>query len=254
MRTEQGWIIVSILRDVSERARAEQLQNLEHSIARCLAEADSASVALNAVMRAICEIRGLGVRALFHGWTKTQACCASASTGAWPDPTVEQFIAGTREAALWAGRRDWPGGCGNPGSRCGPPIPATDAARLWIGRQPRHRHARRVRFPVVSEGKTIGVLTFYSREVREPDERLLRAVHAIGSQIGQFLQRKQAEDGVRESEARFRSLTTLSSDWYWEQDAEYRFVDMTSEIDRMTGVSAPAPTSASGAGNSLRPT
>jgi diguanylate cyclase (GGDEF)-like protein/PAS domain S-box-containing protein len=49
---------------------------------------------------------------------------------------------------------------------------------------------------------------------------------------------KDAEAALRESEARFRSLTTLSSDWYWEQDAEYRFVDMTNEIDRMTGVTA----------------
>jgi diguanylate cyclase (GGDEF)-like protein/PAS domain S-box-containing protein len=49
---------------------------------------------------------------------------------------------------------------------------------------------------------------------------------------------KHAEGALRESEARFRSLSTLSSDWYWEQDAEYRFVDMTNEIDRMTGVSA----------------
>ena len=33
----------------------------------------------------------------------------------------------------------------------------------------------------------------------------------------------RAEESLRESEARFRSLTALSSDWFWEQDAEYRF-------------------------------
>ena len=52
-------------------------------------------------------------------------------------------------------------------------------------------------FPVSSEGKTIGVLAFNSRKIREPDERLLRAVRAIGSQIGQFLQRKEADEKVR---------------------------------------------------------
>jgi diguanylate cyclase (GGDEF)-like protein/PAS domain S-box-containing protein len=36
-------------------------------------------------------------------------------------------------------------------------------------------------------------------------------------------QRKRAEETLRESEERFRSLTKLSSDWYWEQDAELRF-------------------------------
>lgn len=36
--------------------------------------------------------------------------------------------------------------------------------------------------------------------------------------------RKQIEQELKESELRFRSLTELSSDWYWEQDAEFRFV------------------------------
>jgi PAS domain S-box-containing protein len=36
-------------------------------------------------------------------------------------------------------------------------------------------------------------------------------------------ERKHADTALRESEARFRSLNALSSDWYWEQDAELRF-------------------------------
>ena len=36
-------------------------------------------------------------------------------------------------------------------------------------------------------------------------------------------ERKRAEEDLRKSEARFRSLTELSSDWYWEQDSELRF-------------------------------
>jgi len=79
-------------------------------------------------------------------------------------------------------------------------------------------------FPVALEGKTIGVFAFNSFEVREPDERLLQAVRVIGSQIGQFVQRKQAEVGVRQSEERFRSLNELSSDFYWESDSEQRLV------------------------------
>jgi len=35
--------------------------------------------------------------------------------------------------------------------------------------------------------------------------------------------RAQAERAMGESEARFRSLTALSSDWFWEQDGEFRF-------------------------------
>jgi diguanylate cyclase (GGDEF)-like protein len=54
------------------------------------------------------------------------------------------------------------------------------------------------------EGKTVGVLGFSSREVREPDERLLEATRVIGSQIGQFLQRKQAEQELRRAEVSLR--------------------------------------------------
>lgn len=35
-----------------------------------------------------------------------------------------------------------------------------------------------------------------------------------------------AQHALQASEARFRGLTMLSSDWYWEQDAEYRFVEI----------------------------
>ncbi len=41
---------------------------------------------------------------------------------------------------------------------------------------------------------------------------------------------------TQQSEARFRSLTKLSSDWYWEQDAQFRFVrlDGDSAVTRAT--------------------
>jgi diguanylate cyclase (GGDEF)-like protein/PAS domain S-box-containing protein len=41
---------------------------------------------------------------------------------------------------------------------------------------------------------------------------------------------KDAEAALRASEARFRDLTELSSDWYWEQDAELRTTQVSSKI------------------------
>ena len=54
-------------------------------------------------------------------------------------------------------------------------------------------------------------------------------------------ERKEAERRVRENEARFRTLTALSSDWYWEQDAQFRFVRLEGNQDERVGRSLEAP-------------
>ncbi len=42
---------------------------------------------------------------------------------------------------------------------------------------------------------------------------------------------KEALVRLQESETRFRSLTELSSDWYWEQDDQYRFVRVDGNLE-----------------------
>lgn len=55
---------------------------------------------------------------------------------------------------------------------------------------------------------------------RAPDGHYLHEI----SVVEDISARKQAEQAMKDSEARFRSLTELSSDWYWEMDTDYRFV------------------------------
>jgi PAS domain S-box-containing protein len=52
--------------------------------------------------------------------------------------------------------------------------------------------------------------------------------------------RKRAEGALRASEERFRSLTELSSDWYWEQDRNFRFTYLSAGFQKVTGVSPDA--------------
>ena len=53
-------------------------------------------------------------------------------------------------------------------------------------------------------------------------------------------QRKRVEEGLRESEQRFRSLTELSSDWYWEIDENYRFTRLDGMIESTAGFATQA--------------
>ncbi|MEX2442163.1 MAG: PAS domain-containing protein, partial [Alkalispirochaeta sp.] len=41
---------------------------------------------------------------------------------------------------------------------------------------------------------------------------------------------------LRESEARYRSLTELSSDWYWEQDENMNFTKVSGPVLEMLGI------------------
>src|SRR3954471_18519892 len=47
-------------------------------------------------------------------------------------------------------------------------------------------------------------------------------------------------DSLRRSEERFRKLTELSADWYWEQDAEFRLTFMSKWLAEKTGLDASA--------------
>jgi PAS domain S-box-containing protein len=48
-------------------------------------------------------------------------------------------------------------------------------------------------FPIVVGNEVLAVIDFFSPEVREPDEELLKLVAGIGAQIGQFTERRRAE-------------------------------------------------------------
>jgi CheY-like chemotaxis protein len=47
---------------------------------------------------------------------------------------------------------------------------------------------------------------------------------------------------LRESEARYRSLVELASDWYWEQDSDGHFACLSGPVFEMLGIHDPLPT------------
>jgi PAS domain S-box-containing protein len=67
-------------------------------------------------------------------------------------------------------------------------------------------------FPLRSPRGVVGVMEFFAREQRELDEPLLATMETLGSQVGQFVTRRQAEEEVRASESRLRAMLEAALD------------------------------------------
>jgi signal transduction histidine kinase len=62
-------------------------------------------------------------------------------------------------------------------------------------------------FPIISDRKVLGVIIFFSPEIKPLDKDLLKTMSAIGNQIGQFIERKQAQESLEQSEQLLRKQT-----------------------------------------------
>ncbi len=70
-----------------------------------------------------------------------------------------------------------------------------------------------------------------SREMQELYDALQHERDTLESRV------RDRTAALAASEARFRSFTSLGSDWYWEQDAEFRFTAISSNFAQVTGFS-----------------
>jgi PAS domain S-box-containing protein len=101
-----------------------------------------------------------------------------------------------------------------------------------------------VSLPLKRHGQCVGVMNVYADEVNYFTDDLVRVLEEIAMSVSFALEymerdalRAEAEDELRRSEARFRSLTELSSDWYWKEDENMRFTYLSSQIEDLTGYS-----------------
>jgi PAS domain S-box-containing protein len=63
---------------------------------------------------------------------------------------------------------------------------------------------------------------------------LYKKLENYNKELERTVQERTAE--LRESEARYRSLTELASDWYWEQDDIGRFTKVSGPVLEMLGI------------------
>jgi PAS domain S-box-containing protein len=210
--------------DITDRKRGELLLGLEFTVARCIANASTVAVALQSVIRAMCETQGWDCGRYF---SLDQAAGVLRHAESWGIPTVDvqQFLQMSRGLVFRPGA-----GLAGRVYHSGQP--------LWILKSTRGGEVSSTALapetgengacviPITTGEQVIGVLAFSSGNVREPDDRMLQALHSIGSQLAQFLQRQVTLDALRRSEKRFRVLNDLASDWYWEQDSAFRFTQV----------------------------
>jgi PAS domain S-box-containing protein len=86
-------------------------------------------------------------------------------------------------------------------------------------------------FPISFGKHFIAVMEFFTPEIREPDEDLLRTFSSIGSQIGQFVQRKRAEAALQKSKELLEQLVQRRTKALRALNAELK-----NEIERRKGL------------------
>ncbi len=182
------------VRDISERKRTEQRLAVQHRASVILAESGRLADGIPKIIQTVCNTLEWSVGVL---WLVDQQAQVLSCTEIWHKPSIE--TADFEEVSL---RTTLAPGVGLPG-------------RVWNSREPawisdvvrdatsgRAQSAARadlhgaLAFPILLAGNVLGVLEFFSRDMQQPDEDLLKTLATIGSQIGQFIERTRSESTV----------------------------------------------------------
>ncbi len=226
-----------IIRDIGERKRAEKRLAAEHAVTRILAEEKTLAQSTPLILQTICDSLGWDLGSLWH---VDNGGAALRCVETWHDPAVEvaEFTQMCHDTTFAPGEglpgRVWQTG-----------------APLWIDdvtqnpNFPRKQVAAKMglrgafAFPFVGANEVLGVMEFFNREIREPDRELLAMMSSVGSQIGQFIERRRAEEMVRRREyelADFIENATIGLHWVggdgiiiWANKAELDLLGYTSE-------------------------
>lgn len=184
-----------VLRDITERKQTERHLRTQGLVSRILAEANTFSEAALNIIQTLCEAEAWDYGAIWKVDKKAnQLQCVD--VWARPESGLESLVAQTR-SLTFAPNMCLPGQVWIKGKAAG--------GEDGIGEHttcPRAPFAIKsglcsvVAFPIVHRGETLGVMDFMSRTRIVFDQPLQAQLGIVGSQIGQFLARKQAQEEV----------------------------------------------------------
>jgi PAS domain S-box-containing protein len=225
--------VIGVSFDVTERRRAERRLALQYAVTRALSEAGTLADAAPKVLEAVCGALGwrLGVIWALEEGSSTLRC-----VDVWLAPGT----AATRFVAACRGARFAPG-VGLPGRvfEAGEPLWIPDVAtdegftRAALATEAGLHGA--LAFPIALRGQSLGVVEFFSERIDRPDDDLLAMLAGAGGQVGQFVERTQAEAAVRDSEARTRAIVQSALDSVIAIDAAGRITEFNPAAERTFG-------------------
>ncbi len=233
-------LFTGTLRDISDRRRIEGRRAAQYEVTAMLA----ASASLEEATPKLLEAIGLGLGWEFgQCWTVDAAARVLRWRSAWSltGRSTAEFEEVSRGIAFAPG-------IGLPGRVWEEEVPA------WLERVsadpnfPRRQAAVEAgwetgfAFPIRTARRIIGVLEFFTAESRPDDDDVLRFTDAIGRQIGDFVDRIEAEREVRESENRYRRILETTNEGIWWIDADARTVYVNERLAAMLGEPSSAMT------------
>jgi two-component system CheB/CheR fusion protein len=219
---------------MSENRRVERRRAADFAIGQILTEAMTLHEAAPRIVQTICEMLDWDLGALWMVKSKEgNLHCADM----WHKPTVPiaEFVQANRTLRFQPGQ-------GLPGRvwSLGRPVWITNVIR--DANFPRAAIATRVGlrgafgFPVLLQDKILGVLEFFSQSIRSPDPDLLRMVAGIGRQLGQFIDRREAEENRRTSEERLRLALGAGHMGVWDWNIQTGELKWSESLGPMLGL------------------
>jgi PAS domain S-box-containing protein len=204
--------------DITERKQAEQRLTTESVVARVLAESVNISEAATHFLRAVCENLGWDAGAF---WSVDRGNDVLRCEEFWQSATtsVIEFESLSRRTCFKSGQ-------GLPGRvwQSGEPFWVSDVTvdtnfpRLAFAVREGLQSA--VGFPVRVGREMLGVMEFFNREIRQPDPALIEMVTTASNHMGEFIERKRAEEELRDSAERYRLLFENNPHPMWVYDLE----------------------------------